>query len=92
MAVIGLLLLTEGMIPVDILPAFKSPVVQELTFSGSMTASSIEKDITNRMERGVRLNGYHAPIGFHAMVEASGPRLATLHRSIGPLLTIIWSQ
>lgn len=38
-------------IPIDILPIFKSPAVQVLTFYGGMPASSIEKDITNRMER-----------------------------------------
>lgn len=38
-------------IPIDILPTFKSPAVQVLTFYGGMPASSIEKDITNRMER-----------------------------------------
>ncbi len=38
-------------IPIDILPVFKSPAVQVLTFSGGMPASNIEKDITNRMER-----------------------------------------
>ena len=35
----------------DILPVFKSPAVQVLTFYGGMPAASIEKDITNRMER-----------------------------------------
>ena len=40
-------------IPVDILPVFKSPAVQVLTFYGGMPAASIEKDITSRMERGV---------------------------------------
>ncbi|HEU5118414.1 MAG TPA: efflux RND transporter permease subunit, partial [Isosphaeraceae bacterium] len=39
------------MIPIDILPVFKSPAVQVLTFYGGMPATSIEKDITNRMER-----------------------------------------
>ena len=39
--------------PVDILPAFKSPAVQVLTFYGGMPAASIEKNITARMERGV---------------------------------------
>jgi multidrug efflux pump subunit AcrB len=39
------------LIPVDILPVFKSPAVQALTFYGGMPASSIEHDITNRMER-----------------------------------------
>ncbi|SIO36068.1 Multidrug efflux pump subunit AcrB [Singulisphaera sp. GP187] len=38
-------------IPIDILPVFKSPAVQVLTFYGGMPAASIEKDITNRMER-----------------------------------------
>jgi len=41
------------MIPVDILPVFKSPAVQVLTFYGGMPAEGIEKDITNRMERWV---------------------------------------
>ena len=39
------------MIPIDILPVFKSPAVQVLTFYGGMPANSIENDITNRMER-----------------------------------------
>lgn len=45
--------LTLTMIPVDILPIFKSPAVQVLTFYGGMPAEAIEKDITNRMERWV---------------------------------------
>jgi multidrug efflux pump subunit AcrB len=48
-AVIGSLTLT--MIPIDILPAFKSPAVQVLTFYGGMPAANVENDITNRMER-----------------------------------------
>ena len=40
-------------IPIDILPVFKSPAVQVLTFYTGMPASSIEKDISNRMERWV---------------------------------------
>src|SRR5947209_17020578 len=43
--------LTIRMIPVDILPVFKSPAVQVLTFYGGMPAAGVEKDITNRMER-----------------------------------------
>ena len=39
------------LIPVDILPVFKSPAVQVLTFYGGMPATGIEKDITSRMER-----------------------------------------
>ncbi len=40
-------------IPIDILPVFKSPAVQTLTFYGGMPAASIDKNITSRMERGV---------------------------------------
>ena len=47
--VLGGLTLTR--IPVDILPVFKSPAVQVLTFYGGMPAEGMEKDITNRMER-----------------------------------------
>src|SRR5712671_7942250 len=43
--------LAASLIPVDILPVFKSPAVQVLTFYGGMPAASVEKDITNRMER-----------------------------------------
>ncbi len=38
-------------IPVDILPVFKAPAVQVLTYFQGMPASSIEKTITNRIER-----------------------------------------
>lgn len=40
-------------IPVDILPAFKAPAVQVLTYFPGMPAASIEKTITNRIERWV---------------------------------------
>ena len=40
-------------IPVDILPVFKSPAVQCLTFYGGMPADGVANDITNRMERWV---------------------------------------
>ena len=40
-----------SLIPADILPVYKSPAVQVLTFFGGMPAKGIEKDITNRMER-----------------------------------------
>src|SRR5262249_14905378 len=49
--VIGGLILAAGLIPVDILPAFKSPSVQVLTFYGGMPSTNIAHDITNRMER-----------------------------------------
>jgi multidrug efflux pump subunit AcrB len=38
-------------IPADILPVYKSPAVQVLTFYGGMPATSVEADITTRMER-----------------------------------------
>ena len=42
---------TLGIIPADILPVYKSPAVQVLTFYGGMSASNVEADITSRMER-----------------------------------------
>ena len=39
------------MIPIDILPVFKSPAVQVLTFYSGMPPRDVEMDITNRMER-----------------------------------------
>ncbi len=47
--VLGSLSIT--LIPIDILPIFKSPAVQTLTFYNGMSANSIAHDITNRMER-----------------------------------------
>jgi multidrug efflux pump subunit AcrB len=44
-------ILTLFTIPIDILPANRSPAVQVLTFYGGMPATDVEKDITNRMER-----------------------------------------
>ena len=38
-------------IPVDILPVFKSPAVQVLTFYSGMPPRDVERDITNRVER-----------------------------------------
>lgn len=40
-------------IPVDILPVFKAPAVEVLTYYQGMPASSVEKTITNRIERWV---------------------------------------
>ncbi len=47
--VLGGLSLTQ--IPVDILPVFKSPAVQVLTFYSGMPPRDVERDITNRIER-----------------------------------------
>jgi multidrug efflux pump subunit AcrB len=56
--VLALMILVLGVvavrnIPVDILPVFKAPAVQVLTYFQGMPASSIEKTITNRIERWV---------------------------------------
>ena len=40
-------------IPKDILPVFKAPAVEVLTFFQGMPASSMEKTVTNRIERWV---------------------------------------
>src|ERR1700722_4505021 len=41
-----------AMIPSDILPVYRSPAVQVLTFYNGMAATSVESGITARMERG----------------------------------------
>src|SRR5262245_8878628 len=38
-------------IPVDILPIFRAPAVQVMTFYSGMPAAVVEKNITNRLER-----------------------------------------
>ena len=38
-------------IPADILPVYRSPAVQVLTFYGGMSATNVEADISSRMER-----------------------------------------
>jgi multidrug efflux pump subunit AcrB len=48
---IGFLTLTR--IPIDILPVFKTPAVQVLTYFQGMPSSSIEQTITSRVERWV---------------------------------------
>src|SRR5437870_2258781 len=55
-AVLALMILVLGVvavlsIPVDILPVFKAPAVQVLTYYSGMPSSSVEKTITNRIER-----------------------------------------
>src|SRR5271154_2757863 len=49
MLVLGLLSMFS--IPRDILPVFHSPAVQVLTYYQGMPATSVEKTITNRIER-----------------------------------------
>src|SRR5215210_7835155 len=55
-AVVALLLVVLGSvailnIPVDILPAFKAPAVQVMTYYSGMPTASVERTITNRIER-----------------------------------------
>jgi multidrug efflux pump subunit AcrB len=55
-SVLALLILVLGFvalvnIPVDILPVFKAPAVQVMTYYQGMPTSSVEKTITNREER-----------------------------------------
>src|SRR6187401_2641334 len=40
------------LLPADILPVYRSPAVQVLTFYNGMAATSVESAITARMERG----------------------------------------
>ncbi|MBI4468166.1 MAG: efflux RND transporter permease subunit [Acidobacteria bacterium] len=40
-----------GRLPTDILPIFKTPAVQILTFYPGMPTETVERDITNRLER-----------------------------------------
>ena len=49
MAILGSLALLN--IPVDILPVFRTPAVQVLTFYGGMPAKDMEKVVTLRMEK-----------------------------------------
>src|SRR6478736_4936766 len=50
--VLGLIPGTKSLIAADILPAYRTPAVQILTFYGGMSATSVESGITARMERG----------------------------------------
>src|SRR5438876_732970 len=54
--VLALLIVTLGsvalaVIPKDILPVFKAPAVQVMTYYAGMPSGSVEKTITNRIER-----------------------------------------
>jgi multidrug efflux pump subunit AcrB len=55
-AVLALMILVVGVlsvysIPKDILPVFKAPAVQVMTYYAGMPTASVEKTITNRIER-----------------------------------------
>lgn len=65
--------LSLWLIPVDILPVFKAPAVQVLTYYPGMPAESIEKTITNRIERWVN----QAP-GVRAIESRSVPGVSVV--------------
>lgn len=50
-AIVVLGLVATWSIPVDILPIFRAPAVQVMTFYSGMPAGVVEKNITNRLER-----------------------------------------
>ncbi|HEX5271839.1 MAG TPA: efflux RND transporter permease subunit, partial [Gemmataceae bacterium] len=62
-------------IPKDILPVFKAPAVQILTYYQGMPAESVEKTITNRIERWVNQAPGVARIESKSVVGASVVRL-----------------
>jgi multidrug efflux pump subunit AcrB len=63
--------LTIVKIPVDILPVFKAPAVQVLTYYQGMPASSVEKTITNRVERWVNQSPGAARVQSKSVVGVS---------------------
>jgi multidrug efflux pump subunit AcrB len=62
-------------IPKDILPVFKAPAVQILTYYQGMPAESVEKTITNRIERWVNQAPGAAKIESKSVVGASVVRV-----------------
>jgi multidrug efflux pump subunit AcrB len=62
-------------IPVDILPVFKAPAVQVLTYFQGMPASSVEKTITNRIERWVNQAPGAARVESKSVVGVSTVRI-----------------
>ncbi len=51
--VLGVLPGTKPLIPQDILPVYRSPAVQVMTFYNGMPATTVEADLSTRMERWV---------------------------------------
>src|SRR6516164_9914181 len=62
-------------IPKDILPAFKAPAVQIITYYQGMPAGSVEKTITNRIERWVNQAEGAARVQSKSVVGASVVRV-----------------
>jgi multidrug efflux pump subunit AcrB len=62
-------------IPKDILPVFKAPAVQVLTYFQGMPASAVEKTITNRIERWVNQSPGAARVESKSVVGVSTVRI-----------------
>jgi multidrug efflux pump subunit AcrB len=88
-------------IPVDILPVFKAPAVQVMTYYNGMPSASIEKTITNRIERwinqapGARLVESRsvpgvsvAKVFFRDDIDPSGALTLTNSLALGTLPTL----
>ncbi len=88
-------------IPKDILPVFKAPAVQVITYYQGMPASSIEKTITNRIERWVnqspgamRLTSKSVPgvsivrVYFRDDIDPNGALTMTGQLALGTLPTL----
>src|SRR6516162_5476717 len=97
--VVGYVAVTR--IPIDILPVFKAPAVQVLTYYQGMPASSIEKTITNRIERWVnqspgamRLTSKSVPgvsivrVYFRDDIDPNGALTMTGQLALGTLPTL----
>src|SRR5262245_55014716 len=72
-AVLGAVALTS--IPVDILPTFKAPAVQVLTYFNGMPARSTERIITDRVERWVNQSPGVARVESRSVTGVSVVRL-----------------
>src|SRR5579884_3012025 len=96
---LGIISLSQ--IPIDILPVFKSPAVQVITYYQGMPASSIEKTITNRIERWVnqspgamRLTSKSVPgvsivrVYFRDDIDPNGALTMTGQLALGTLPTL----
>src|SRR5271167_2213637 len=71
--VLGVLAIVS--IPKDILPVFKAPAVQVLTYFQGMPASAVEKTITNRIERWVNQSPGAAKVESKSVVGVSTVRI-----------------
>jgi multidrug efflux pump subunit AcrB len=75
LVILALGLLSISRIPIDILPVFKAPAVQVITYYQGMPASSIEKTLTNRIERWVNQAPGAARVESKSVVGVSTVRI-----------------